>query len=174
MRKMLCLDLATTTGWACAPVDVASVSEIRHGTKTMPKTGDDIGRFLFDYDEWLNAMIDVEDPAIIVYEAPILSSGKTTPATARKLMGLGSHTEFVCESRGVMVREINLATVKKSFAGHGHADKEQMVAAAERAGFVVKDDNDADACALWATALKIYKPVEHRRLFDRGLFGGAR
>lgn len=150
MRSILALDLATNTGWCIAP---PTAEAPRFGTLTLPSTGKDIGLFLKKYDEWLNAMLCADDVGLIVFEAPILPRGATNPSTARKLMGLASHTEFVANNRSVMCVEANLMTVKKFFTGHGHADKSSMIATAEANGWAVRNDNEADACAVWAFAV---------------------
>ena len=78
LPKILALDLATKSGWACGSPD----GEPRYGTKVLPSTGEDIGRFAAAYNEWLLDMITLESPALIVFEAPILA-GQTTLTTAR-------------------------------------------------------------------------------------------
>lgn len=173
MRKLLTLDLATYTGWASGSPDVQSAGEVRVGSIRLPATGDDIGRYLDAFDTWLNSMISVEDPGLIVYEAPIISAGKTDINTARKLMGLGGHTEFVGLRRFVQVREINIGTIKKELAGNGRADKDAMIAAAKAEGVDVKDEHQADAFGIWKTAVRLYKPDEYRRLFAFGRLSAA-
>lgn len=163
MRKILALDLATRLGWACGAPD----SEPTYGTKVLPSTGEDIGRFAYAYNEWLTDTLTLEDPALVVFEAPILA-GKTTPSTARKLMGLAWHTEFVCNIRGVRYMEHHLQSVKKFFTGNGRAEKHEMIAAAERQGWHPKDDNAADALGLWACAVHEKAP----QFADRFKMGG--
>ena len=148
MRKILALDLATSIGFACGAPD----SEPAYGTKVLPSTGEDIGRFAYAYNEWLTDMLTIEDPVLVVFEAPILA-GKTNPSTTRKLMGLAWHTEFVCNVRQVRYMEHHLQSVKKFFAGSGRADKADMMAAARRQGWNPKSFDAADALGLWACAV---------------------
>lgn len=154
MRSLAFLDLATNIGWASGRPD----GDPRFGTKTLPSTGNDIGRFARAFDEWLNDFIAVEQPALIAFEAPIIRSGSTHISTARKLTGLAWHTEFVCGQREVRYFEANLMTLKKDFAGHGHAGKDDMIAVARRYGWQVQTEHEADACAGWAFTIKQKAP----------------
>ncbi|ACL58478.1 hypothetical protein [Methylobacterium nodulans] len=163
LRKILTLDLATRCGWACG----APGSEPTYGTKVLPSTGEDIGRFADAFNTWLLDMITLENPALIVFEAPILA-GQTTLATARKLTGLAWHTEFVCRVREVRCKEAHLQSVKKFFAGSGRADKEAMIAAARRFGWAPKTSDEADALGLWAFSVHQEAP----RFASRFAVGG--
>lgn len=139
---ILALDLSTHTGWAAGPLG----GRPSFGTHHLPKTGDDIGRMLVAYEDWLRAMVADVRPTHVFFEAPILSQ---RTMTARKLMGLASETERLCHRLGLPVREVNLMTVKKRFTGSGRAEKARMIEEARRRGWDVKDDNQADALAIW-------------------------
>ena len=84
---------------------------------------------------------------------------KSNLDTSRKLIGLASHVEVVCHKRGVVARECNVSTVKKFWAGTGHAKKPDMVAAARAQGFDVTDHNVADALAVWAYQVHANLPI---------------
>ena len=169
--KLLALDLSTHTGWAVGE----HVDQPRFGTFHLPKTGDDIGTFVAAFDDWLCSMIAVEGLDELVFEAPLMIGGanaKTNITTVRKLMALASHTEFVCHRQGVMCREANLATVKKFFAGSGRAQKPDMIRSAQRYGFAVKDDNQADALGAWC--LRVHnKYADQRHRWAPGQLGAA-
>lgn len=167
MRAILSLDLATRTGFAVGPPN----GEPRFGAHVLPSTGDNVGRFLNAFEVWLNDMIALEDPAVIVFEAPILTAGRTTPATARKLMGLAGETEQIADKRGIRVMEANLMTVKKFFVGTGRADGPAMIAAAHRHGWMAKRDDEADALGVWAFAVHTLAP-KHAARFSLGQLGG--
>lgn len=168
LPKILALDLATRTGWCVGAPD----EDPRYGTKVLPSTGEDIGRFAYAFNEWLLDMITLESPALIVFEAPILA-GKTNLNTARKLTGLAWHTEFVANHRQVRCAEHHLQSVKKFFAGSGRADKAEMIAAARRLGFDPKDDNAADAIGLWCCTVHERAP-QHAARFKLGALGSVR
>lgn len=167
LPKILTLDLSTAVGWACGRPD----SEPVHGTKVLPKTGADIGRFAYAYNEWLTDILTLEDPGLVVFEAPFVS-GTGNATTARKLFGLCWQTEFVCHVRGLSYLEENNSTVKKFFAGHGHASKDMMIAAAERQGWNPKTDHEADALGLWALAVHLKAP-RHAERFKLGQLARA-
>jgi crossover junction endodeoxyribonuclease RuvC len=162
--SIIALDLATATGWAVGMPE----AEPRFGTFTLPSTGDDIGRFLVKFEDWLNDMITVEGPGLVVFEAPILRRGGGNPVVARKLMGLANCVETICYRRDVRCRQAHLATVKKSFAGSGRAEKSDMIAMARRWGWAVRNDNEADALGLWQLAVRMAAPEVHKRRFGMG------
>ena len=161
--NLVFLDLATATGWASGPPG----GDPRFGTKVLPSTGDDIGRFAEAFEEWLFDFIAVEQPALVAFEAPILSAGKTSIATARKLTGLALMTELVCRKRQVRYFEANLMTIKKEIAGTGKAQKEDMIAVAHRYGWAVRTEHEADACCGWAYAVQCRAP-QHALRFRGG------
>ena len=167
--KLLALDLSSHTGWAVGEHDAVPLFNTWH----LAKTGEDVGRFIGDYDEQLNAAIDLERPDRLVFEAPLmLGGGTSTLATTRKLMGLASHTEFVCHRRGIVCREANVSTVKKFWTGSGRAKKPDMIAAAQRFGHAVRNDNEADALAVWSYQVHaIYADQRHR--WAAGQLGAA-
>lgn len=164
--KIGALDLSTHTGWAFGHSD----AEPSFGTLHLPSTGDDVGRFIAVYDEWLRAMLAVEAPDVVVFEAPLLTRGKTTLATARKLIGLATHTEFVCWQLRTRCSESNISSIKLFFAGNGRADKDDMMAVARRYGWIARNDNEADSLGLWASAVHHYAPA-HAARFCMGLMG---
>ena len=151
--KILALDLATHTGWACGDAD----GEPRFGVKVIGKPGEEIGKFASLFDEWFFHFVAEEEPRMIVFESPILAA-KTTPATARKLMGLAFLTELVAYRWGIECREVHLQQVKKFMTGNGRADKAAMIAAARGHGWLVNDDNAADALGVWALAVHTLQP----------------
>lgn len=145
-HRVLALDLATNIGMAIGdPRELPA-----HRSFTLPSTGDDVGRFLDAFDIWLSDTITVERPTICAFEAPIIHAGKTSYLTARKLMCLAGHTEFVLRRRDVPCFEGNVTQVKKFFAGSGRAQKGDVMAVARRLGLDPKNDDEADAVALFA------------------------
>jgi len=164
MEKLLALDLSTNTGFAYG----SPAGEPIFGTKKLPSTGDDIGRFSDAFVQWLDDLITLEGFDFMVFESPILSAGKTSAVTARKLMGLAVLTELVAFRRHIPCREGNLMTVKKFFAGSGRASKQDMINAAAKYGWYVRTDDEADALGLWAWSVTRLTNV---RRFDMGMLG---
>lgn len=147
---ILCLDLATWTGWAhWRP----GMERPRSGVLRLPKTGENVGRFLKHLHNWVVPFCKLEGIDMVIYEAPILHMGKTTPETVIKLMNLAGHTEFICELLKIRTcLSVNNATVRKHFTGRGAGPSEVMkqgvVLGCERRNWPVDDDNEADACAI--------------------------
>ncbi|GLK86661.1 hypothetical protein [Ancylobacter defluvii] len=164
---VLALDLSTNTGWAAG--DPAGTP--RFGTHTLPSTGDDVGRYLAKHREWLTAFIQVERPQFVVYEAPILPA-QTTKATAIKLMSLAGLTELICRDLEVRCFEAHLQSIKKFLAGSGRATKPDMIAAARRYGFDVRNDNEADAIGIWGHAV-MHRFPGRCTLFSMGQLGAG-
>lgn len=166
--NILALDLATHCGWATNPPH----DDPCFGTEVLPSTGKEVGPFIAAYDRWLRDTIEIQKPALVIYEQPSLFA-KSTPDTVIKLNGLATHTEWLCHRKGIPVRSANPSRLKKFFTGNGKAKKDEMVTAARRRGWKVSDDNQADACAVWAWAVYCYAAPEHRAQFELGLLGAA-
>jgi Holliday junction resolvasome RuvABC endonuclease subunit len=62
--------------------------------------------------------------------------------------GLKAELTAFCEARNIVYAGVGVGTIKKSFTGSGNAKKAQMIAEANRRGFITTDDNEADAIAL--------------------------
>lgn len=160
---ILALDLATWTGHALWR---PGLDKPRSGVLRLPKTGEDVGRFVFVYEQWLSAYLGFERPRYVVFEAPWIGE-KTSQETARKLLGLSVVTELVChrfKDGGADCRylETNNQTVRTHFLGQGSrsnnrrregedlrdALKRMTVETCEAKGWPVDDDNEADALAV--------------------------
>lgn len=159
--RVLALDLATNTGWACGSTEGTPVS---HGICAMPKTGEDIGWFLSHFRAWLLEAIDEMEPDQIVFEMPIMPE-KTSIATLRKLYSLAGVTELVARDRKILVTEANLNEIRGHFIGIKQAPKDvpkdkrrkwikdKVIAECRKRGFSVSGDDDADALALLSLRL---------------------
>lgn len=162
---IIALDLATATGYAVGRP--GAVPEF--GTKVLPSTGNDVGRYIAALEDWLTGVIDFYEPVLIVFEAPSVFM-KTTPVTIEKLVGLTGETQRICYRRGVPNRSANPSQVKKFWTGKGNAKKPDMEATARRLGFRVDDDNQADALAIWYFAVDCYGSTEARERFQQMQF----
>lgn len=165
--RLLSLDLSTHTGWSCGSLLPQPVT---HGVLHLPKTGEDIGRFLSAFREWLGHAIEELAPTDIVFESPILR-GKTSLAALRKLYGLAGVAEMVALDYEIPIQEASLSAIRKHFIGTSKAPKDiigddkrrawlkaHTVSECRRRGFRVADDNDADALALLSYALTLKHP----------------
>lgn len=149
-ESLLTLDLATVTGWAVWRPD-GNHPGVQSGTERLPKTGDDVGRFLCAYADWLMPFVELERPGRVVFEAPWIGP-QTSQDVARKLLGLACMTEAVCHWQGIPAWEVNNASVRKHFIGKGRGDRRELkrltMAACRERGWQPEDDNEADALAV--------------------------
>lgn len=164
--RILYLDLAGILGWACGSDEGTPPV---YGVFKLPKTGEDIGRYLCAYRDWLGPAVEELAPGEIVFESPFLPKA-TTITTVRKLTGLAGVTEMVACDYKIQVREANNWDVREHFVGVKMAPrsvpkderrkwiKNRVVAECRKRGFRVADDNDADALAGLSFSLARYKP----------------
>lgn len=140
----LALDLGQHIGW----VKGSTVGPLEHGTIDLPDTR--------DLGVWLMAAMMALPPLMvgaddIAVEQPFLGDSYFP---ARKLLGLLGAVYACANTRGISgnhVNEIPVPTAKLALAGHGRAEKPQMIAAAcEIWGFEEHeiDEHQADASAI--------------------------
>jgi hypothetical protein len=173
--RILALDLATATGFACGSIDEGIVE---HGTHRMPKTGEDVGLFLAHFREWLSGVTEHLQPWTIFFEAPVLPGrDKTSLITLRKLYSLAGLTELVAHDRQIDCREANASDITTHFIGkgaprYGQRRKDATMQKCRDRGWTFVDENDADALALLDYALSLLKP--ERAIEATPLFALAR
>lgn len=161
--RILALDLARLLGWA-----VGSPDQIEgFGTHELPKTAAwELGEYGMAARVLFRRMLAHVEPDHVVYESPILRSGKIvegrrgprvatidTPDKLRKMYGLPFELEIECRRAGVPVREANIGSWRSSFLmgkipKGREACKLAVKVMARRRGWDVKDDNEADALAV--------------------------
>ena len=156
---VLALDIATKTGFAHdSPEDGRPLTGVFRAPAPEGDAEDgwEFGRTFAGYRRWLVGLIGMVKPATVAFEAPLQivqgnrSKVRTNQNTIRILFGLAAITEMVIAEAGVRPYEANVMTVKRHFAGSGHADKAAMKARCRQLGWQIVDDNAADAAALWA------------------------
>lgn len=96
-------------------------------------------------------------PGLIVFESPILGP-KTSILTSRKLQGLTGVCAIMAHRLGIPVQEAGTGEVTKFFTGFGRfgkgpaarvRKKQAVLDRCAQLGLGAKDDNAADAAALW-------------------------
>lgn len=151
---VLALDLATFTGWAISQ----PAGPPLFGTQRIGKPHYSAGRFFAAFRRWAAGMIEIERPAAIYYEAPIIVEANGLQA-AYRLMGLTAHLEAIAYELGVpRIERLASTAVRKHFTGRGRwADREdgkrRTVDACRARGWNVISDDEADACAVLDLAL---------------------
>jgi Holliday junction resolvasome RuvABC endonuclease subunit len=154
--RLLALDIATCSGWAVDPP--GGGDRPLSGSFRAPSDGENYGRPFVAFTDWLDGMIQVHQPDIVAFEAPLVVGGRngttrpTNAHTVRLLFGLASMAEMVAERRSVDSFECHIQTVRKHFVGSGRADKREVMQRCRVFGWAPVDDNAADACAIWSFA----------------------
>ena len=165
---VLALDLATNVGWALWQPGC----EIESGSKRLPSTGKDVGKFIDAYQNWLLSFLgnQASQTSHIVYESPLMPS-TTRIETLRKLYGLAAHTEWLALNQGKRYYEVNNTTVRKILCGRARAkvpkettanerkkaNKQMVLATCRNMGGRPENDDEADAYLCLAYALRILK-----------------
>ena len=143
MSWILALDLGTTTGWA-----KRTHVTVWYGTATFQIGKFDGGgmRFL-KFRGWLDMQIVTHagPPTAVLYEKPMSHKGVDA---AHVYGGFLAGLTAWCEEHRVPYHGIAVPRVKKFWTGKGNANKQAMIDEAERRGFLVANDNEADALAV--------------------------
>ena len=150
MKAILCLDLATTTGFAVRRAD----GRIESGEVSFSlKKDEGQGRRYVKFRAWLVEMKQAHpELAEIVYEQ-VMGHGAHNVIAAHVYGGLLGTLQAFGEHHGIAYRGIGVSTIKKRFAGHGRASKGDVIAQCKALGFHPGGDNEADAIALLHVAL---------------------
>lgn len=153
-RSILALDLGTKLGWATVDrhgvVRSGSVNCTTRGAKA--HSGRRWSTFRAHLSELTTGGYEID----AVYFEEVMAHGKKgqpNTVAAHVYGGFLAHLEHWCYGRNIEPIGISVSTVKKAWAGHGHASKEQMIATAEAKGFRPADDNEADALAILSLAI---------------------
>jgi hypothetical protein len=176
--RILALDLAGRTGWACG---FTSDAKPASGSIRFAREGATMAAVFAGCRQWLSDFLTMEgDVGLIVFEAPItpgLLQGHTNVNTIRSLIGITAIVEeFTYTRGGYDVREARVSDVRSHFIGsnrHKRAEAKAMtIAACNRLGWAPSDDNAADALALWHYQASILVPalaVQTSPLFRRAI-----
>ena len=136
--NILALDCGTKTGWASF-VD----GRVESGVQDFSlKRGESKGIRFLRFNTWLNDMLELIKPYVVVYEMAHLRGGSPTEI----LVGMTTRIEEFCESKNIEYSSVHSSALKKFATGSGKANKEDMRRAAvlkyER---IVDNDDEADA-----------------------------
>ena len=143
---ILALDLGTKTGYA-AYTNGAIVS----GSQDFaPGRYESTGMRYVRFGKFLADMHAADPVTYLVFEEVRRHRGVDA---AHVYGGFLSHLQAWCELRGVPLEAYPVGAIKRFWTGKGNADKDAMVAEAQRRGFAPKDDNEADALAMLHMAI---------------------
>jgi len=168
MTVVLAIDGAATAGFALG----ATGSEPRFRSRSFTgrnASGEVVARFA----RFLRGTIERQQPDVLAYEAPYFPMGfrKGPPANAktlRRLLGLAEITDAIAWEYRLRCYQATAGEVcsyltGKSNWGGREGKKAATIAAARRWGWDVEDDNQADACAVWAYAESVLDPIAAAR-----------
>lgn len=143
---ILGLDCALKTGWAITN----NGKIIASGTQDFSKQrGESNGTVFLRYRNWLRKMLEDNQVFLVAYERAHHRGGAATEIA----VNLTGRIQELCVDLGIEYAAVHTATLKKFACGSGKADKQAMIAAAEKIkGASCEDDNEADAIliARWA------------------------
>lgn len=150
MKVILALDLSKhKTGWAIGCGNGFPISN------SLGFERDTRGQVFAQYFTWLRDRLLTNSPALVVYEAPILSArAKGSTDTMMILLGMSAITEALCSMKATPVLSVAVSTWRVAFLGQGFP--EDPKGDAERMCHLLRWDisnsDEADACGVWAWA----------------------
>lgn len=152
--NILALDLATSTGFCKGDGTRLPQS----GCIKLPKTGDEVGRFLSAYKSQLVELTQGVD--LVVFESPILPAS-TSFKTIRKLQSLAGITELYCFRQGLKCYEVANSKWKKNLLGEVKiprslkpVEKKQIIFDKIKSlKFQPENFDEADAIGVWIYAI---------------------
>lgn len=156
---VLALDLATVTGWAYGKPEEKPL----FGSQRFGKQGSSRARTYRSFRLWLDVFCSARPPTMIVFESaatPSWMAGRTNIDTVKLLMGLTEHLEEWCCDR-FELREASTSQVRTHFIGRNLQSKiakPLVVARCRERGWMVEDDNQGDACAIWDYQICCLRP----------------
>lgn len=138
---ILALDLGTTLGWALGPPAISGTHSLKGGRY------EGGGMRYLRFERWLDEMLDLSGGLGAVYFEEV--RGHKGTSAAHIYGGLLAVLTKWCEVRAIPYQGVPVGTIKKHATGKGNAGKEQVIAAVREWGFAPRDDNEADALALF-------------------------
>lgn len=136
--KILALDIATTTGWACGKGINLSYGHLTVGPC------DNLSDKFFRFHNLMEKFIDIKKPEVIAIEQPFIRGYAST----YWLCGTCAIAEMLAASRRISVIKFSPTTIKKFVTGSGRASKEDMMKAITKKGFKPEVHDEADAIGL--------------------------
>ena len=150
--NILALDTATHTGYAYMKSGAAFSGVWKNSVRHV----DSPGRFFRNFGDWLVDMRRWCQPEVVAFEMPHPHSGHS----AAVAYGMIAHVLVWACRHDMRVMRVAPNTLKKFTTGNGRADKLAMIRAMRKRWNLprLNDDDQADALAVLAWALKHTKP----------------
>lgn len=176
---ILALDLATQTGWAEADIDEDRGGwgpKVRSGSLRWAPQGSSPEAVFGGCLKWMAQRMQAFPPRLIVYEASNwqFMGGKTNKDTIRILAGLPAVVEAVAYRCNVRVMQAQTKLTRRWLLGANprrDEAKRATIAAVQRLGYEVANDDEADAVATLLYSLAQLDDEMQNRL-DVRILGG--
>lgn len=180
MMNIFALDLATSTGFALGEAGRSPMS----GAVRLKSSDDEPERAFRKLAQFLRDHFEVQRFDLVIVEAPVNIGAfvqsapesergfkfTSNPSTIYLLSGLAAVAFGVCGCYGIRCVKGNVQQVRKHFLGISRPEnpKQAVIARCKQLRYVpadCRDDNRADACALWDYAASHYGRVATASLF---------
>ena len=145
--NILSLDLGSQMGWAYGLKGQVPISSTVPFKGTRFEGG---GMRFLRFRNWLTAFVKENAIDIVVFEEVRNHKGVDASHIYGGLLAILSS---FCEDHHVPYVGVGVGVIKKHATGKGNAGKDMMIDAMRQKGFSPKDDNEADALALWHYAI---------------------
>ena len=167
--KVLALDLASKCGVAVGDPNTIPLCF----TEVLGETGTHHGARFAQALRMMNRLIKTYEPGLIVLEAP-MKIARGNKNIEEVLMGLRACVMGIAHMHHIPFEQHDVKTIRKHFIGNGslkRADaKAATIARCGQLGWKVKNDDEADAAALWDYACS--RQSRSHSLQGTPLFGG--
>jgi len=178
MTDILAIDLATWCGWCRGQVG----EQPRFGSIRFGGEGERPAAVFAAAVAWCEMFLEARPPDILMLEAllaPSVMRGKSQAISHARLAGLQGIALGMAHRFGVPeIAEASVQDIRAHFIGERSlrraAAKRAVVERCRRLGWMVKNDNEGDACALWSYGCALVDPQTALRvvpLFNRRLAG---
>src|SRR5579864_7006457 len=159
MPIVLALDLASVSGWAVGEPG----SKPLHGSIRFATKGASHEAIFANAFRWMNGMLLAHAPKLVVWEAPMPTSFKTSNVnTTTLLYGLPAVIGAAAYLRGGYdIRKANTSDVRNHFIGSNPKRakaKGLVIRQCCAMGWNCSDDNEADALATWSYMCSLLDP----------------
>lgn len=143
-RASLAIDLGTTFGYALLRAD----NRIEHGEECLSlKKGEGEGQRFLKFNRWLVETNQRHEIGKVYFEI-VMGHAPNAVLAAHIYGGLRAVLLMFCDRHAIAYEGIGVSTIKKRFAGHGQATKEDMKRQCRDLGFKVTGGNEADAIGI--------------------------
>jgi len=168
--NILALDIATTTGWCRGELgQVPACGSVRFGKSGVVSPHETFAAAL----TWLAGFLEPKPrPDFMMIESmlpPDAMRGATSKAVRDRLAGLHGIVLAVAQIRGIArIEEVSVGDVRAHFicdrAARRIVAKRETLLQCTALGWPARDDNAADACAVWSYACALIDPKTALRI----------